>query len=1792
MNRNLVCCCAFVFAFVVTKGLAADGVWTNKVNGNWSNGANWENGTIAGSGGTATFNLTGNGFNVNNDMGTVSLSGVTLAAAVGGQTVNITGGTNEIIAPAVINASDSSYLSFSGSTLLSSTDLLITGLGRLFLGSDNLLSGRTIISNGNLRAINDSAFGPAPVALDADAIILDGGGLMNDANNANLTITPNRGITLTANGGYIGCGYINAGTEINSPITGAGFLGINYEASKVILGNSANDYTGGTKIGTQGPGVNAGSPARLQLSQNEVLPDVGGLIIGGDTFFTNTLPAGILDLNGKSESVDTLSSGVRATITSSVPDQGRLIVGSQNDDSSYNGTITGGATVEKQGSGNLDLDGASLTGEGAIDLRAGAVQAGGPNLGKATVLLNGGTLDIVAPAEPHILAAGEANVLNARLLLETNATLSVDAGAGTFVFAGIATTNSVQTPEPTLTINNSSAPVLFGSSDPLSPAVLDADIASSGGLALTNNVWLRRLPSATYTVADDVNFFLDGNDQLGGGLVLSNFNATVVADTVLGGDGTVTVLNGNTLSFSTLQFVDGQLQDGPGSVLNATNDFFLTASTAVFTGEGSITYSGDFTGTGTVEKRGNGTTLLTGTGSSLAGDIVIYDGTLEAGSEDVLGGADVTLAGGALSNVDGGNLDLSASTEFTAQSGGLNVTAGDTMTINGKVTGVGPVFKTGLGTLVLGGSDMNTNLNLSITDGALELNKSGSAGAYAVDTLDVASGATATLTGSNGNQVGGEVTLSGGTLELNGTSETIGALISGDPGSLVVNNGAAAELSVGEGDSDSAFKGILSDGTGALTLAKIGAGTLTMAVDAFAYSGGTDVDDGTLRILPLSLPNIAGLSYQLDAVNPATITLAGSKVAVWADSSAAGVDFSQGDVALQPEFVQNAINGLPALRFSDDVRNRMAASKSATAQTVFIVAKTAKCIDNDGIWGRSGGDYGVRGLNLGTWHDPGNAGDFTQNGDMYINGVLGNTYDPDQPYILTAARIAAYSGYTHAIGDYWNNGSYVRSFSGYVGEVLVYNRGLSTAERESVENYLSEKWFGALPPGIAYQLDASDPSTITLDGSKVTDWADATGAGVNFTQGVAAEQPVYVENAINGLPAVQFGINGSTRMFANKSVTARTVFIVSQMLTYQSLAGVWGASGADSGSRHANSTSWRHTGNSADGNDFTFNGVMRINGVPGFSWASEPLHIMSGVSTSDKIWTTAIGNYWATGAGLSRYFRGYIGEIIVYNRALSTEELQRVEAYLSKKWLGYAIGSETEYVLTPVTIASGARLAVNDRDLKVGELAGTGDLDVESGSVTVTNYAGFTGTVSGDGTLALASPDGADATFIPRSLGVTVRNDGAMDANLVVAGTGTNLFIGSMQDGASALGFVHSGSGTTLMSGLNSTYTGDTSIENGIAAVGSIAYAKYVRFYPQMMRETTDPSQWPDTGYQISEFHLLLNGEKVEYPIGTLATSPGKGPGNEGPEKAIDGSVDTKFYTNIYPINPLVIELPAPMVFNGYRWYTANDANGRDPVVWSVDISDDGVNWTTVDYRDYSASQGEITTSRKTLVGTWSMNVGSEMDVISDMSATTVASPGELSVSSASETVGALSGDGTISLTDATLGINAFTNATFSGNITGSGSIVKWGSESQTLSGALSISGEIVIEAGVLDLEGAVLTGITNIVIKTGGELTGSATVNGDLTVTFEGGIYSGTLAISGALTTSGTVSLAVPDGATYPLNHLLFSYASADQSTQDALFNAMVITLLPPGNSANVRVDDTSARLMVAPAGTLLILK
>ena len=103
-----------------------------------------------------------------------------------------------------------------------------------------------------------------------------------------------------------------------------------------------------------------------------------------------------------------------------------------------------------------------------------------------------------------------------------------------------------------------------------------------------------------------------------------------------------------------------------------------------------------------------------------------------------------------------------------------------------------------------------------------------------------------------------------------------------------------------------------------------------------------------------------------------------------------------------------------------------------------------------------------------------------------------------------------------------------------------------------------------------------------------------------------------------------------------------------------------------------------------------------------------------------------------------------------------------------------------------------------------------------------------------------------------------------------------------------------------------------------------------------------------------------------------LVTSPGGASEvpPEGPESAYDGSATTKWID--YALDGggesiLLLQFSEPVAFDRYHWVTASNEgeSGRDPISWRLEVSVDGVTWTTVDTRTDVA----VTADRSAVVG-------------------------------------------------------------------------------------------------------------------------------------------------------------------------------------------------------------------------------
>jgi hypothetical protein len=127
---------------------------------------------------------------------------------------------------------------------------------------------------------------------------------------------------------------------------------------------------------------------------------------------------------------------------------------------------------------------------------------------------------------------------------------------------------------------------------------------------------------------------------------------------------------------------------------------------------------------------------------------------------------------------------------------------------------------------------------------------------------------------------------------------------------------------------------------------------------------------------------------------------------------------------------------------------------------------------------------------------------------------------------------------------------------------------------------------------------------------------------------------------------------------------------------------------------------------------------------------------------------------------------------------------------------------------------------------------------------------------------------------------------------------------------------------------------------------------------------------------QVAELALFSEGEQLPNrdDDGTIVvTNPGglnPDSGEEEPEKVYDGDPETKWLDFDDSESTLVLEFPDPVTFDSYSWVTANDEEDRDPVSWKVEVSTDGIEWTTV----HECSDVAVPTGRGETVGPFSLD--------------------------------------------------------------------------------------------------------------------------------------------------------------------------------------------------------------------------
>jgi len=491
---------------------------------------------------------------------------------------------------------------------------------------------------------------------------------------------------------------------------------------------------------------------------------------------------------------------------------------------------------------------------------------------------------------------------------------------------------------------------------------------------------------------------------------------------------------------------------------------------------------------------------------------------------------------------------------------------------------------------------------------------------------------------------------------------------------------------------------------------------------------------------------IPGLSLWLDPTDLTKISLSNGNVISITDKASAQV-FSGG---VPPRYTSNIQNRQPVINFtgSNYLSNTTYVFPNLN-YTIFSIQNLQSTVGNGAgfqrvITGNIGGSanfifMGVRGTsvagftgsNSSGWNDIDVITPSVDNLNVWriasftVDSTIAsvNNLLPYIDGISKTVKVGATAAFTGLLfGGLISGGSSNQSWNGYVGDILIYNQVLTTAQRQQVEGYLAYKWglqsslttthpyFNnpLLPnvtiapninenifqpttlPGCVLWLDANDTSRMTLVGNNITQYIDKSTNAIILSNATSSNQPTLVLDS-NNVPNMLF--NGTSQFLVNSAVAASnltlnnevSIFFVHTPSNATNSLISWANFSISSGTpRITFVTPEGSTGFKFDYSSYISGRVetvvanyltsgRRLEG--GYkrgtnqvirTFGSNSASIVNALtitgSTSLPLtlgWFFNLGGY---------YYGGRFCELVWYNRGLGDSEIEQVESYLAWKW--------------------------------------------------------------------------------------------------------------------------------------------------------------------------------------------------------------------------------------------------------------------------------------------------------------------------------------------------------------------------------------------------------------------------------------------------------------------------------------------------------------------------------------------
>lgn len=387
------------------------------------------------------------------------------------------------------------------------------------------------------------------------------------------------------------------------------------------------------------------------------------------------------------------------------------------------------------------------------------------------------------------------------------------------------------------------------------------------------------------------------------------------------------------------------------------------------------------------------------------------------------------------------------------------------------------------------------------------------------------------------------------------------------------------------------------------------------------------------------------------------VITSGSNVMTWIDQSGSWRNATQPLDWLQPNYINNILNGNPIIRFNNTPFPRSLDIFTGIKTTlwdieIFIVSKSTLT-----GWGNRQRVMTSSGFTI--------IRPNTTTGipEAYETIIMNTTYTNN-----TIQNIRIWANY---------NNPYIEGLNGDIAEIIIYDRVLNSQERSAIQNHLYTKYF---PPtdflaisGLKLWLKAHDGAI--LSGGRVTSWLNRAITGsFNAIQTTGSNQPLLVDYAMNGLPVIRFDGND----YLNISGTIRStpggsaVFAVHQSQQTGTINFQRIVAGRNSTGNDRTSPGWH-----IQRGEIPFVYPATISTMAPFFSNNAILDNMRIGDTANDIGTMA--------------FTWDISEILIYDRDLNTNEQNTIQDYLYNKYiLNDAIPDP--FVFNPITGASINRL--------------------------------------------------------------------------------------------------------------------------------------------------------------------------------------------------------------------------------------------------------------------------------------------------------------------------------------------------------------------------------------------------------------------------------------------------------------------------------------------------------------------